>query len=111
MRVSLIVPAAGSSLRFQKSISRRGESKSLKSQNKLLFPLKGKPLLLRTLETFRTIPEIREMIIATTTHTKKQIQTHCKNKDWSTLSWDRSCKTRAASVLTAVRKSDQKAIG
>ncbi len=108
MRVSLIIPAAGSSLRFRKGVSAKAESAFQKFSNKLLYPLRGKPLLLRTLEAFRSVPEIREMIVATSPDTKKRIQPLLKDAGWSGLRWVRGGKTRAASVLNAIKKSDRR---
>ena len=52
MRVSLIIPAAGKSLRMGGGIP------------KIYRPLKGVPVLLRSLAAFRGFPEIREIVLA-----------------------------------------------
>ncbi|PIQ85119.1 MAG: 2-C-methyl-D-erythritol 2,4-cyclodiphosphate synthase [Candidatus Omnitrophica bacterium CG11_big_fil_rev_8_21_14_0_20_45_26] len=65
--ISLIIPAAGASRRFQKSLGKLVPSK-------LLLPLNGTSVLGHAINAFRDIREIREIIIAADPALKKEIK-------------------------------------
>lgn len=103
MRVSLIVPAAGLSSRFRQSLLGRGKSKE-PIRSKLAYQLGGEPLLLRTLRSFSGIPQIRETIVAFSPEMRQEINTWSRQLKRRKVKWTLGGKTRAASVLKALKK-------
>lgn len=104
MRVSLIVPAAGLGSRFQQSLSGHGE-KETPYRSKLFFQLGGEPVLLRTLRAFAAFPQIRETIIAVSPEMRPQIRHWARRLAGQKVKWILGGKTRAASVLKALKKT------
>ena len=103
MSVSLIITAAGAGKRFLKGHRLRGRT------NKLFSPLGGKPLLAHTLESFKGIPEIREILLTIPRGTEKRVRTEIlkKNPDFKVRLIPGGA-TRAESVWNALRRTSSK---
>jgi len=100
MNVSLIIAAGGSSRRFLKG--RRPKEKS----SKLFLPLGEKPVLAHTLESFRGISEIREIILAVPRGTERWIRSNVLNgKAGPSIRIVPGGVTRAESVWKALLKT------
>ena len=104
MRVSLIIPAAGLGSRFQQSLSGREKTKG-SFRSKLCYQLGGEPVLLRTLKAFAKIPQIRETIVAVSPEMRPEIRHWMRQLKDRKVKWILGGKTRAASVLKALKKT------
>ena len=103
MNVSLIIAAGGAGRRFLKR-PLQGRQRS-----KLFVPLGNEPLLRRTLESFRKIPSIREIILVLPPGTESWVKTHVVN-GWSgpRVRLVRGGKTRAESVRKALLRTSSR---
>ena len=105
MQASLIVAAGGLGSRFLES----SQNPLLKkSPSKLFFPLQGKPVLSHCLETFQACPQISETILAVPAGTEKQILALAKRSGWRKVKVLSGGKTRAESVLKALKRANRK---
>ncbi len=104
MRVSLIIPAAGLGSRFQQSLPGRGKKKPPFS-SKLSYQLGGEPVLLRTLRAFAGFPQIRETIVAVSLEMRAETGRWSRQLKGQKVRWILGGKTRAASVLTALKRT------
>ena len=73
MRVSLIIPAAGLSSRFRKSLLNSAK-KAPACGSKLLYHIGGEPVLLRTLRAFSKIAGIQETIVAVSPEMRREVK-------------------------------------
>jgi 2-C-methyl-D-erythritol 4-phosphate cytidylyltransferase/2-C-methyl-D-erythritol 2,4-cyclodiphosphate synthase len=104
MRVSLIIPAAGLGSRFHQSLVRSAKAGS-PHRSKLFYELNGEPVLLKTLRAFSGIPEIRETIIAISPEMRPEVKSWARRIKGSKIRWILGGKTRAGSVLNALKKT------
>ncbi|MBN1688337.1 MAG: 2-C-methyl-D-erythritol 2,4-cyclodiphosphate synthase [Candidatus Omnitrophica bacterium] len=106
MRVSLIVAAGGSSLRFRESLIRRGTKHGKESEAGKLFQwLAGKPVLVHSLLAFKKIPQIQETFVAIAPALKKPLEKVLKQEGLVHVRVVRGGKTRAESVWNALRRT------
>ena len=103
MRVSLIVPAAGLSSRFYKSLAGSAKASVIPFQSKLFCLLKGEPVLLRTLKAFHKIPQIREIIIAISPEMRPEVAQWMHSLKGLEIKLISGGKTRAESVWNALK--------
>lgn len=98
--VSLIIPAAGESKRFFGGQSSQGRV------GKVFQDLAGKPLLAHTLDSFESIPQIREILIIVQPGTEAWVKDNFL-KEWvkGPVRVVAGGATRAESVLNALRKT------
>jgi len=104
MRVSLIIPAAGLSSRFQQSLGPSGKKISPCS-SKLFYELNGEPVLLRTLRAFGKISQIHETIVAVSPEMRSEVRGWTRLIRGSKVRWIPGGKTRAESVWRALQKT------
>ena len=104
MRLSLIIPAAGLGTRFKGSLS-AAFRKNLPNRSKLLMTLGGEPVLAKTIEAFRSISDICEIIIAINPEMRQEIKEIAARFKGRKIKWVIGSKTRAGSVWNAVRKT------
>lgn len=103
MKVSLVIAAAGASKRFIK------EKKQKKRLGKLSFHVGQKPILTHAVESFRDIPQIREIILAIRPGTEKWIRASILNGHLTVpVRLVRGGRTRAESVWNALRRTSPK---
>ena len=100
MKISLIVAAGGSSTRFFKSSPNAAHSK-------LFFPLQGKPILARSLDSFQKVSEITETVIAAPKGLELPIRQMTQGMRGN-IRLVRGGKTRAESVWNALQKTSPK---
>ncbi|HOW88210.1 MAG TPA: 2-C-methyl-D-erythritol 2,4-cyclodiphosphate synthase [Candidatus Omnitrophota bacterium] len=111
MRVSLIIPAAGLGSRFQQSLKNSDKAEALRclnkqaSRSKLSYELDGEPVLLKTLRAFSKVPEIRETVIAITPAMRPELKKWAAEIKNPGVRWILGGKTRAGSVLNALKKT------
>lgn len=112
MRVSLIIPAAGLGSRFRQSLTRSDKMFAASRlagrrevPSKLCYQLAGEPVLLRTLRAFSKIPEICETIVAISPEMRPEVKGWARSLQGSNIRWILGGKTRAESVLKALRKT------
>ncbi len=104
MKVSLIIAAGGRGKRF------REESKGKSSLPKLFLDLAGRPLLAHTLEAFRKIPQIREIVLALPPGTQEWAKRRLwdKGRQGPPIRFVRGGRRRAESVWNALRRTSPK---
>lgn len=104
MNVSLIIAAGGAGKRF------REESKKKDRLTKLFLDLADRPLLAHTLEAFREIPQIREIVLAIPPGTQKWVKHLLMNRcrQGPPIHVVGGGKTRAESVWNALRRTSPK---
>jgi len=107
MRVSLIITAAGASTRFTKTLPKTSRKKKA-VPSKLFFDLGGVPVLERTLCAFSKISEIAEVIVTVTPGTEKELKAWGASRGFKKVKWVTGGKTRAESVLNALKKTSPK---
>jgi 2-C-methyl-D-erythritol 4-phosphate cytidylyltransferase/2-C-methyl-D-erythritol 2,4-cyclodiphosphate synthase len=107
MRVSLIVPAAGLSSRFHQSLRSSGKAIA-PVHSKLFYQLNGEPVLLRTIEAFQKFPEIRETIVAISPEMRPEVKQWARRIKGPEIRWISGGKTRARSVLKALKKTSSR---
>ncbi len=105
MRVSLIITAAGASTRFAKTIPKAGRKKT---GSKLFFELGGIPVLERTLRAFSSISEIRETYVTVQPGFEREASAWGNARGFKKVKWIAGGKTRAESVLFALKKTSSK---
>ncbi len=105
MRISLIIPAAGLSSRFQKSLRRSPKTRT-KGGSKLFYELGGEPVLLKTLRAFESVPSIQETVIAISPEMRAEVKRWSRRAvRHSRIRWILGGKTRAESVWNALQKT------
>lgn len=104
MKVSLIIAGGGTGKRF------RERSKGKDRRNKLFLNLGGQPVLAHTLQAFRKIPQIREIILAIPPGTQEWVKRHLLNgrPEGPPIRLVRGGKTRAESVWKALERTSPK---
>lgn len=103
MGVSLIIAAAGSGQRFQAAGRRRNKP------GKLFVTLGERPLLSHTLESFRKIPSLKEIVVALPGGTQKWVREKVlKHYEGPPVRLVRGGRTRAESVWKALQKTSPK---
>ena len=107
MQVSLIVPAAGLSSRFHQSL-RFPDKGVIPRHSKLFYQLNGEPVLLRTLKAFQKLPQIRETIVAISPEMLPEAKRWKRRIKNLKVRWILGGKTRAESVLKALRKTSSR---
>lgn len=100
MRASLIVTAAGSGVRFRESQPGKSQAPS-----KLFLDLGGMPVLEKTLRAFSGISQIKETWVTVEPGTKNKLQAWASARKLKNISWIEGGKTRAESVLYALKKT------
>lgn len=108
MRVSLIIPAAGLSERFYKSLFKThqlGSQTSSPCRSKLLYLLNGEPILLKTLKVFLQIPQIQEIILVVNAGMRAEVKNLFRPVKNFRIMIVNGGKTRAASVWNALQKT------
>ncbi len=106
MRVSLIIAAGGSGSRFQKGMN--GHKPFRACPSKLFYSLQDEPLLIHTLNAFQKISQIAETIVAIPQEAEPHMRAWAAKHKWKNVRWVRGGKTRAESVLNALKKSDDR---
>ena len=104
MRVSLIIPAAGLGSRFLQSIKNSNKAGTSRC-SKLFYQLNGEPVLLRTFRAFSKVPEIRETIVVISPQMRPEVKKWVRQIKGSKVRWVLGGKTRAESVLNALKKT------
>ncbi|OQA56678.1 MAG: 2-C-methyl-D-erythritol 2,4-cyclodiphosphate synthase [Candidatus Omnitrophica bacterium ADurb.Bin277] len=104
MRVSLIVPAAGLGTRFLESVGSHSRKK-ISGSSKLLNTLGGEPVLLKTINAFRGLPEICEIIVAISPEMKSEVKSFFSGHADGCVRWVIGGRTRAESVWNALGKT------
>ena len=99
MRVSLIVAAGGTGSRFAKKVKRTAST----PRTKLFFELAGKPVLVRTLQAFQPVREIREVIVTAPKASLAEVRGMLRQAGLSKVRVTAGGSTRAASVLNGLR--------
>lgn len=100
MNVSLIIAAGGAGKRFLKDAQQK------KAPSKLFYCLNGKPLLAHTLESFREIPQIREILLAIPRGTQSKVRNEIlKGYKGAPVRLIRGGSTRAESVWNALSRT------
>lgn len=100
MNVSLIIAAGGAGKRFLKGKKNKG------NRGKLFFHLGGKPILAHVLESFRGIPQIREIILALRPGTQPWVKSQViSGYSGPPVRLVRGGRTRAESVRNALRRT------
>lgn len=113
MKFSLILAAGGSGQRFEKSLKKKkqrypGFSRSSSAYpSKLFYPLAGKPVLIRTLETFLTFSEITEVLVVVPKEIRAQMTHLLQGYASKKLKVMGGGKTRAESVWNGLKASDR----
>lgn len=115
MQASLIIPAAGSGVRFNRGLAGKrrksfedtlpGLGKDKTRVSKLFYPVCGVPLLVYTLQAFQNISEIKEIIVAAQPDVAKLLYAWKKEYGWKKLKCVRGGKTRFESVLNGLKHS------
>src|SRR5690349_17112005 len=107
MRISLIIAAGGSGSRFNAGASHKNlrGTGTKKPPTKLFYPLGGTPLLLRTLQAFQNIPEIKETIIALPRGVEREVRSWIREYGLRGVLCVRGGQTRAQSVQRALKES------
>ena len=108
MRISLIIAAGGSGSRFKAVGSAKALRGSKKPATKLFYLLGGMPLLLRTLQSFQAIPEIKETIIALPKGVELEVKGWIRSQGLQGVTCVRGGKTRAESVQRALSHSSKR---
>ncbi len=103
MRVSLIITAAGASTRFSKTLPKTVRKSAATS--KLFFELAGTPVLERTIRAFSSLTEIQETIVTVPPKFKNQALAWGKQRGFKNIKWISGGKTRAESVLHALKRT------
>jgi len=102
VNVSLIIAAGGAGKRFLKGKHKR-------SPGKLFFRLGGKPVLAHALQSFKGIPQIREIILAVRPGTEKWVKSEVINGySGPKVRLVRGGRTRADSVRNALVRTSPK---
>ena len=104
MRVSLIITAAGASTRFAKTIPKTSREKKTQG-SKLFFELGGMPVLERTLRAFSKVPGISEVLVTVSPGAEKVSKAWGDKLGFKKIKWVSGGKTRAESVLNALKKT------
>lgn len=108
MRISLIIAAGGSGSRFKAGVSGKALRSSKQPATKLFYPLGGSPLLLRTLQSFQAIPEVKETIIALPQGVDREVKSWIRAHGLQGVTCVRGGKTRAESVRRALSRSSSR---
>ncbi len=108
MRVSLIIPAAGLGSRFRQSVPGRGKTKP-PFRSKLSCQLGGEPVILRTLRAFSHFPQIHETVVAVSPEMRPEVKLWSRHLKGQKVKWILGGKTRAASVLKALKRTSSRA--
>ena len=103
--VSVIIPAAGSGERFRKSVP-------IPTEDKLYARIEGKPLILRILSVFDSIPSVREIVVALEpgTHARFRNEILSQAKFKKPIRIVQGGKTRAESVWNALKQVSEKSV-
>ncbi|MBI3313507.1 MAG: 2-C-methyl-D-erythritol 4-phosphate cytidylyltransferase [Candidatus Omnitrophica bacterium] len=99
MRTTLIIAAGGSGERFRKGL------KLSKFPSKLFYPVAGVPLLQRTIQAFRKVKDIREIILSVPRGTEAAVKKILKKENGISSRVVPGGETRAESVWKALQKS------
>lgn len=105
MSISVIIPAGGSSLRFQKS-QPKGQKKV---PSKLFFQLQGEPLLVKTVDVFARRKEVSKVVVSMPKGTEGSFNQWAKEKGWKGVIWAQGGATRAKSVANGFKKCSRQA--
>lgn len=105
MRASLIVAAGGTGSRFAET-RRQLKGSSRPQGSKLFLALNGRPVLVRSIESFQKIPEINETIVALPRDAVLPMRAFSRRARWKNTKAVEGGKTRAESVWKALRKTD-----
>ncbi len=108
MRISLIIAAGGSGSRFRAGLSKAGKKAADPAPTKLFHTLAGTPLLLRTLQAFQSVPEVKETIVALPQGVEAVVKNWAKAHRLKSIRCVRGGKTRAESVQRALRAASAK---
>lgn len=105
MAISVIIPAGGSGSRFQLDVPshRKEEAYQKCISNKLLMPVGGHPLLLKTITAFSSLEQVGEVVVAAPIDLRKVIELWKKKYRLSNVKWAKGGKTRAESVEKGLR--------
>jgi 2-C-methyl-D-erythritol 4-phosphate cytidylyltransferase/2-C-methyl-D-erythritol 2,4-cyclodiphosphate synthase len=104
---SLIIPAAGLGTRFRESLgAARADERA--SRSKLLNTLGGEPVLVKTLKVFEGLSCVREIVIAISPEMRSEVKGIAAAFRGPRIKWVLGGKTRAVSVLNALKKTSPK---
>ncbi len=105
MQASLIVAAGGSSSRFRKSMAGVKPGSSKPEASKLFLPLAGKPVLIRSIEAFQKISQIKETVVTVPGGQEKFVSSLIREHGLKKVKVVRGGNSRAQSVWNGIRAS------
>lgn len=102
-KISLIVAGGGSGERFRKALKAKG--RDLKAPTKVYAELAGKPVLVHALDALGRMPEITETVLAVPRDAVRATRAMLKKHGHPRVQVVAGGKTRALSVLNALRRT------
>lgn len=106
MQTSLIITAGGKSVRFWKDAPRDLKRLSRTVPSKLFLPLAGRPVLFRTLDAFRGMNEIREIVLVCPKEDRSWIRAFFRHYHEELPRLVAGGKTRSESVYRGLKETD-----
>lgn len=105
MQASLIVAAGGSSSRFRQSLAGKKNAPAKADESKLYLPLAGKPVLVRSLEAFQQLSQIKETVVTVPQGQEKFVSGLMKEHGLKKVKVVRGGDSRAESVWNGIKAS------